>query len=79
MPDQIDRTQSQSPYLSMTFDLLGPYEKEILVDIATRLLGGQRTYGKFQDLDNRDFVGKEAYEELLDGMTYVTRHLKRIA
>jgi hypothetical protein len=78
MPDTIESTQSQGQYLSMAFSALGPYEKEILVSVAQRLLMGQKSYGKFQDLDNRDFM-QETYEELLDGIIYVSRHLKRIA
>lgn len=78
MADGLDR-QNKTQYIQLVFEALGPYEKDILLDIATRLLQGQRSYGKFQDLDNRDFCGKEAYEELQDGIIYVTRHLKRIA
>lgn len=76
MPDTLDR-QSPAEYLTVMFGCMGPYEREIIVDIAQRLLQGQRDYGKFQALDNRDF-GKETYHELLDGIVYSTILCKRL-
>ncbi len=76
MPDGLDH-QSPAEYLTVMFGCLGPMEKEIIMDIAQRLLQGQKEYGKFQDLDNRDF-GKETYHELLDGIVYTTRLCKRL-
>jgi hypothetical protein len=63
--------------LSTMFSLLGPYEREILCDIAQRLLLGQKQYGQFKEQDGRN-LNNEAYQELLDGLIYSTRQLKMI-
>jgi hypothetical protein len=77
MPDHIDRTD-QTQYVTMAFGLLGAHEKEIVVDLIQRLVQGQREYGKFQDLDRRDF-NRESYEEAIDLSVYLTRLVKRLA
>lgn len=50
---------------------LGSEEREVLTEIAARLLMGQRTYGKLDlERDVRDFV-KETSEELFDSCVYM--------
>lgn len=46
-------------------------EREVLVTIASRLLAGQRQYGKLDiERDGRDFI-KETGEELFDSCVYM--------
>jgi hypothetical protein len=77
MPDQLD-ISDQTGALNVAFHRMGLHEREILCDVAQRLLQGQYQFGQFRDDDIRDFAA-ETYAELLDGIIYSARHLKRIA
>lgn len=57
---------------------LGRDEREVLVEIASRLLMGQRTYGPFDiGRDTRDFL-KESSEELFDNAVYMAAEVIRL-
>lgn len=54
------------------FERLGRDEREILLDLMARLEMGQELYGDLNiDRDPRDWE-REAYEEELDGMVYLS-------
>ena len=59
------------------YENLKDREREILLEIAQRLLDGQTSYGPFVDDDARDMV-QEASEEILDGMVYMARKLQTL-
>ena len=77
MPDQLD-ISDQTGALNVAFHRMGLHEREILCDVAQRLLHGQYQFGQFRDDDIRDFR-KETYEELLDAVIYSARFLQRTA
>lgn len=61
-----------------TWVQLGRDEREVLVEIATRLLMGQRQYSEFDiDRDTRDFL-KESSEELFDNAVYLAADVIRL-
>jgi hypothetical protein len=76
MPDSLAKPDDAQS-LVLLWKCLGPYEREIVMDSMRRLLEGQNTYGKFQDLDNRDF-NREAYAEVIDLAHYAARMLQRM-
>lgn len=59
---------------------LAEQEREVLMRVASRLLMGQKTYGKFDlDSDARDFR-KELDEEVLDALVYAAcQSLRKVA
>lgn len=52
-------------------------ERELLRDVAERLLMGQETYGPFREDDPRN-MRREAYMEHLDGIVYLARDLRKV-
>lgn len=62
--------------MAQAFAKLGDIERQVVLDVARRLLMGQETYGPFREGDERN-MRQEAYEELLDGCVYLARDLRR--
>lgn len=61
-----------------TWAQLGRDEREVIVEIASRLLMGQRQYGAFNiERDTRDFL-TEAGEELFDNAVYLAADVIRV-
>lgn len=59
--------------LASAFTKLGPTARELLVDVAERLVKGAREHGDFET--PRDW-SREAYEEDLDAIVYRTQRLR---
>lgn len=60
---------SDAAALAAYFEMMGPMERRVLLQLALRLLNGQTAYGKLKP-GKKDWR-KEAKEEALDGMVYL--------
>ena len=66
-------SKKQETLLLKTYRTLGPNGQKILMQVAERLDIGMSRYGDFGD-KSKD-MDKEAREELIDAIVYLTRKL----
>jgi hypothetical protein len=58
-------------------DSIGPIEDALVREYHARLKMGREQYGPFKEDDGRDWI-REALEEILDAVVYVSRALMRL-
>jgi hypothetical protein len=58
--------------LGKVWSQLHDIERGVLLEIAERVLAGQRRYGPFEDTEKRDLT-QETMQELMDSLVYTAR------
>jgi hypothetical protein len=72
MSAQMEMTDGLSILFGKVWAQLHDIERAVVLEIAERVLAGQRTYGPFEDTEKRDLT-RETAQELMDAIVYAAR------